>query len=489
MRMQPRLARSLLPGWMPHPAAGLALAATLALLAACSSQTRLGYSDLELTPGRDYAPPGPPSDPWGPYISEASQRFGVPVQWIRAVIRQESAGEVQALSPAGAMGLMQVMPGTYEMLREEYQLGNDPFEPRDNILAGTGYIQQMYDRYGAPGFLAAYNAGPARVDDYLATGDPLPGETVSYVTDVAPHLGNATPMTGPLAAYAGNNARYTASMSGACDPNAAYNPDHPCTPLAPVPQAPVTLAAAAGGYCDPNAAYDPDRPCTPLAPVPQAPVTLAAAAGGYCDPNAAYDPDRPCTPAPRPTAPAPGQVASTSSGACDSDVANNPSQLCTPPPQPAAPAPVQVGSTASGACDPDTAYDPSRPCIPVSPAPAPAPYATASLLYQPRPAQPPPIERASQPVPALAPSMQNGAWAIQVGAFMTPSAAHSAAANTRRALPGLLAPARIEVSTTEPFGNQVLFRARLTNLTADGAVDACSHLAQVRMPCLIIRPS
>jgi D-alanyl-D-alanine carboxypeptidase len=454
VRMQPRPARPLSPGWMPHPAAGLAFAATLAFLTACSTQTGFRYSDLQLRPGRDYAQPGSPSDPWGPYIREASQRFGVPSQWIRAVIHEESAGEVQALSPAGAMGLMQVMPGTYEMLREQYNLGNDPFEPRDNILAGTAYIQQMYDRYGAPGFLAAYNAGPARVDDYLSTGDPLPDETVSYVTDVAPHLGNTTPMTGPLAGYTGNNAPYTASMRGACDLDAAYDPDHPCTPLAPVPQAPVTLAAAAGGYCDPNAAYDPDRSCTP---------------------------------APRPTATAPVQIASAASGGCDLDTAYDPRRPC--PRAPAAPTPVQVAPTLPGACDPDAAYDPSRPCTPAPQAPAPVPYAGTSILYQPRPVQPPPIGRASQRVPTLAPSAQTGGWAIQVGAFMTPSAAHSAAANTRRALPGLLSPARIEVSTTEPFGNQVLFRARLTNLTPDGAVDACSRLAQARMPCLIVRPS
>lgn len=453
MRVQQRIARSVSPGWMPHSAAGLALAATLAFLAACSSQPGFRYSNLELRPGRYYSPPGSPSDPWGPYIREASQRFGVPMQWIRAVIREESAGEVQALSPAGAMGLMQVMPGTYEMLREEYDLGDDPFEPRDNIVAGTAYIQQMYDRYGAPGFLAAYNAGPVRVDDYLATGNPLPAETVSYVTDIAPHLGSATPMTGPLAVYVGNNTPDAGSLSGACDRDAAYDPDHPCTPLARVPQAPVTLAAAASGYCDPNAAYDPGRPCMP---------------------------------APLPAAAAPVQVASTSSVTCDPDAAYNPSQPCTPAPQPAAPAPVQFAP--SSTCDPDAAYDPSRPCTAVSQPTAPT---AASFLLRPRPAQPPPIEHAEQPVPgpSVVANAQSGAWAIQVGAFMTPSAAHSAAANTRRVLPSLLSPARIEVSTTEPFGNQVLFRARLTNLTADGAVDACSRLAQARMPCLIVRPS
>jgi D-alanyl-D-alanine carboxypeptidase len=490
--VQRGLARSISPGWMPHLAAGLALAATLALIAACTSQTGFRYSNLELRPGRYYSPPGSPSDPWGPYIRDASQRFGVPVQWIRAVIREESAGEVQALSPAGAIGLMQVMPGTYEMLREEYDLGDDPFEPHDNILAGTAYIQQMYRRYGAPGFLAAYNAGPARVDDYLATGDPLPGETVSYVNDVAPHLGNATPMTGPLAVYAGNNSPYATSASGACDPDAAYDPDHPCTPLAPVPQAPVTLAAAAGGYCDPNAAYDPNRPCVP-APQPAAPMPVRVASNPFsaCDPDAAYDPSQPCTPAPRSAAPMPVRVASTSSGTCDADAAYDPSRPCTPRPQRAAPAPVQVAPTTSGACNPDAAYDPSRPCTPEYQRTGPAPYATASFLYRPQPAQPPPIGRAVLPVPepTVATNLQAGAWAIQVGAFMTPSAAHSAAANTRRALPGLLSPTRIEVSTTEPFGNQVLFRARLTNLTADGAVDACSRLAEARMPCLIVRPS
>ena len=55
-----------------------------------------------------------------------------------------------------------------------YGLGDDPYDPHNNILAGAAYIQEMYDRYGAPGFLAAYNAGPQRVDDYLAGASDLP---------------------------------------------------------------------------------------------------------------------------------------------------------------------------------------------------------------------------------------------------------------------------------------------------------------------------
>ena len=100
------------------------------------------------------------------------------------------------------MGLMQVMPGTYDELSRRYTLGGDPYEPHDNIMAGTAYIREMYDRYGAPGFLAAYNAGPYRLEDYLGGNGSLPDETVNYVASIAPRLGGNVPMTGPLAVYA-----------------------------------------------------------------------------------------------------------------------------------------------------------------------------------------------------------------------------------------------------------------------------------------------
>ena len=86
-------------------------------------------------------------------------------------MRQESDGQEQAVSSAGAMGLMQVMPDTYDDLRQRHPLGSDPFEPHDNIMAGAAYIREMHDRYGAPGFLAAYNAGPLRLDGYLDGSD------------------------------------------------------------------------------------------------------------------------------------------------------------------------------------------------------------------------------------------------------------------------------------------------------------------------------
>ena len=127
---------------------------------------------------------------WSGYIAEASLRFGVPEAWIRRVMRAESGGRTTLngrpiTSRAGAMGLMQLMPGTWREMRTAYRLGLDPHDPRDNILAGTAYLRLMYDRFGYPGLFAAYNAGPARYARHLATGDRLPVETMAYVAAVA----------------------------------------------------------------------------------------------------------------------------------------------------------------------------------------------------------------------------------------------------------------------------------------------------------------
>ncbi|WP_404950412.1 lytic transglycosylase domain-containing protein [Sphingopyxis granuli] len=132
------------------------------------------------------------ADPHSGHIAEASQRFGIPEHWIRAVLRAESAGDVRAISAAGAIGLMQVMPDTWAGLRARYRLGRDPYDPRDNILAGTAYLREMWDRYGnVAAMLAAYNAGPGRYDEHRATGRPLPAETRAYVAGLAPVLGGA----------------------------------------------------------------------------------------------------------------------------------------------------------------------------------------------------------------------------------------------------------------------------------------------------------
>ena len=104
----------------------------------------------------------------------------------------ESAGNPRAVSHAGAMGLMQIMPGTWAELRAAHRLGDDPFDPRDNILAGAAYLRQMYDRFGSPGFLAAYNAGPARYQEHVDTGRALPRETCNYLAILAPLIADGT---------------------------------------------------------------------------------------------------------------------------------------------------------------------------------------------------------------------------------------------------------------------------------------------------------
>jgi hypothetical protein len=232
---------------------------------------------------RYYPVPGTPDDPWGPYIQQAAARFQVPERWIREVMRQESGGNqngadgLPITSGAGAMGLMQVMPTTYDMLRRQYGLGDDPYEPHDNIMAGTAYIHDMYAIYGAPGFLAAYNAGPYRLDAYLAGGDPLPTETVNYVAAIAPRLGNSATMTGPLAVYAGSA---PASGYASADANRAYagggmvvsDTTRPVE-VAEAPVDPIDRAFDGGGL------VTPDAPTGRFTPLPNTAMTIAAPIG------------------------------------------------------------------------------------------------------------------------------------------------------------------------------------------------------------------
>jgi D-alanyl-D-alanine carboxypeptidase len=355
---------------------------------------------------RYYPPPGPPDDPWGPYIREASARYRVPGHWVRAVMHQESGGEQQATSSAGAMGLMQVMPATYEGLRVRYQLGDDPYDPHNNILAGTAYIREMYDRFGAPGFLAAYNAGPDRVDRYLAGRANLPEETVNYVAAITPNLRIAVPRSGPFTVYAsarsGRAQRPTiASLAAGCDVNAAYNPSHPCTSLkrAAAEPAPMQIAAAPQlgvNGCDLNAAYNPNRPCTSVT-----------------------------------------QMAAVSLPARHAYVSPPPAQ------------PVVVAAVTAGLHQPDV-----------------------------------PLPRQK---PNLAAEPGDGDWAIQVGAFSNPGLARAVAEGARDQAPDQLRSATLALQPTEPFGHKVLIRARLANLSASAAQNACARLNQRQLPCIVVR--
>jgi soluble lytic murein transglycosylase-like protein len=127
---------------------------------------------------------------FAPFITEASRRFAIPAQWIRGVMHFESSGNGRAISPKGALGLIQIMPGTWVELSVRYELGIDPFDPHDNIMAGAAYLREMHDRFGSAAFLAAYHAGPLRYEQHLLTGKPLPSETTAYVAVVTQLLDN-----------------------------------------------------------------------------------------------------------------------------------------------------------------------------------------------------------------------------------------------------------------------------------------------------------
>ncbi len=431
-------------------AAPLAAAALLLALAGCGPTGR-----APTTRYGGYAPPGPPGDPWGPYVKEAATRFHVPERWIREVMRQESGGReylngAPVTSDAGAMGLMQVMPATYGVLRDRYGLESDAYDPHNNILAGTAYIKEMYERYGAPGFLAAYNAGPARLDDYLAGTGSLPNETVNYLASIAPRLGDELPMTGPLAVFA--------EPEGGAPPVRFASVNTPVPP--PTTQ---TLRRPEGCFYDPDAAYDPAAPCR------------AAPVGGTLPPPVPID-------------------------------------------APSTPMAAPLAAAASCPHDPDLAYDPSGPCLPAGTPPALAVarrMTTANLVATPQtwgedgagagfasreppPATPEPAAQATRPVrPALFSAARAepklgqppvSAWGIQVGAFANPADAERAVSVARTVQPGLLEAARATIGSTTRFGGQVLYRARLVGLTARSALQACGTLARSGWQCMAVPP-
>ncbi|MCW2239848.1 transglycosylase SLT domain-containing protein [Azospirillum canadense] len=203
------------------------------------------------------------------HIAEASRRFGMPEQWIREVIRQESGGRTMLngkpiISHAGAMGLMQVMPVTYSEMRRKHGLGPDPYNPRDNILAGTAYLREMYDLFGSPGFLGAYNCGPGCYADYLSGNRRLPGETKRYIASIGPRLEGGS---GPGAV----------EVAALPEELPVAQPPTPTPVIAPAPivtSAPIPVPL-------PTAPASPAPIATPLpAPVLQAPVTVARASMG-----------------------------------------------------------------------------------------------------------------------------------------------------------------------------------------------------------------
>ncbi len=373
-----------------HPRAPIfrtfACLAVLALLAACSSQGPQispvqEANQYAARAKHNYTPPGPPQDPWGPYVVEAAKKYDVPELWVRSVMRQESGGQQYEngqliISSAGAMGLMQVMPGTYDELRGRYALGDDPYDPHDNIMAGTAYLREMYDAYGSPGFLAAYNAGPGKLDDYLMHNKPLPDETRRYVARVGRAIAGSAPQ-----------------QVAAADTMPMYR-----LPL-DIPPGPRYPRSRSG-----------------------APVALAANNRGT---QSSY-----------------GRVAVASAS------------LPEPPRQAPSPPPVLVASAAP-----------------------PAGHHGFHLI----------APAVAETLPTQHGGAASGTWAIQVGAFGNANQARAATDTARGQAGAVLHTAKATIGTVHQ-ANATLYRARLTGLSHEAAVQACQKLSHGHAGCMVLSP-
>lgn len=512
----------------------LASVGVLALLQACATQPTVSASGeahrYRSHARRDYTPPGPPSDPWGPYVHEASGRYDIPEAWIRAVMHQESGGHLYlhgdlVTSGAGAMGLMQVMPDTYDELRARYpELGDDPFDPHDNIMAGSAYLREMYDIYGSPGFLAAYNAGPGRLDDYLTRNRPLPSETRRYVAAISPHLGYGAPHRGsPGAQYAMNavpaaipaGPRYPDADAAFVPPPGYVPPIHGTTYVTPTPAsypAPAYPTYAENRPAPAYPAYAESRPA-PAAPQPAAPAPVAPAPVALAM-NTVPPPEPPQPPQPLPVAePPPLPPAPRAAPLSPPLPVAQPSAV---PPRPF----VQVAELP----EETLAETPRRFELPPEPSPEPPRVERPREALRLPPTRVASRERESLPLPPalpphmpfqmaadsqrvvpgshgfhlIAPAMADpisvhhggpmtGNWSIQVGAFVSSNLAAAATVAAREEARGSLAHAHGSVSEVRA-GRATLYRARLQGLSRDGAAQACERLTRQRTNCMVVSP-
>jgi cell division septation protein DedD len=475
----------------------------LTLLAACGSSgsqqgtpvTAQAAAEAAAHPQpASYDPPGSSSDPWGPYIKEASRRFDVPERWIREVMRQESGGRVGARSPVGAMGLMQVMPGTYAELRSRYGLGSDPYHPWNSLMAGTAYVREMYELYGSPAFLAAYNAGPRRLEDYLWSSRGLPAETRNYVARIGPRIVDAHPSRRaapevyaaaeiPLNIPAGPRRGDTATMlalreqRNAVDPGirVASLPAGPITRMEPIPDgstyasapapAPVQIASLSG-------------PVTRMDPIPDGSTYASAASTGTVvrmEPipdGSTYASAGPVTrmdPIPDgstyASAPAGGASAATTLAAL---------RATTPVAEP------PRGPAARPASEPVFAEAPARPRGFSLVGTAQAGTLGSNVLRLPSQGGSRP---APTPVAMPSPAAAGGQWAVQVGAFASANLARNASEQARSQIGRAGKPAVESVAS----GRATLYRARVAGLSREAAQSACEKL-RTRGACIIVSP-
>lgn len=285
----PPLSGTLPRGGLFRPAALGALLVTAAVLAGCGASTNGPQAGAGTEWDNAAIDPNDRLAVYVPHIREASRRFDVPEPWIRAVIMRESSGRHMVngkltTSHAGALGLMQVMPGTYDLMRNAYGLGPDPADPRDNILAGTAYIREMYDLFGAPGFLAAYNCGPACYANHLAGKQRLPQETRSYLAALTPAVRSHTPrepslssgaMAIEVAVVPGNAVRRNAKPAASAPVQVAQRPAGTAASLPPY-LAGLRESEAVVASAEPVKAPEPARETLTVAALPTPKPAVAA---------------------------------------------------------------------------------------------------------------------------------------------------------------------------------------------------------------------
>ncbi len=425
----------------------------MALVAGCAQEAQRSASGGQFyNRPESRTPPGPPGDPWGPWIRDASRRFDIPEQWIREVMRQESGGRASATSHAGAMGLMQVMPGTYRELQARYNLGTDPYHPYDSIQAGTAYLREMYELYGNPAFLAAYNAGPRRLEDYLWGGRGLPGETRNYVARIGPRIRGVSPnRPAPAEVYA-------AAEIGTNIPAGPRRMDAgTMMALRQQRQAPAVVQVAAA---PPPAAVAPRVQVASLAPVAFAAAPRPTYMQGIENPTL--------------TASARAALAEAARQS-EAERAGEPTAV--------APAVVAPAVVASALAAPDRRV------------PAATPFRSFSLVGSAQastlPRAPVPVPPRAQPQPqrvvARAPAQPSAGgtrWSVQVGAFASENLARTTANQARNVVATL--GSRTSVTPVQS-GRTRLYRSRVTGLTRSGAEQACERL-RTRGDCTVIAP-
>jgi hypothetical protein len=346
------------------------------------------------------------------------------------------------VSSAGAMGLMQLEPETYNEMANENGLGSDPFNPYDNIMAGAAYIHAMYQIYGSPGFLAAYDAGPGRLNSYMnGVTNTLPNETVNYVAMIAPHIQGYYPVHRSEADQLALNTQPITEAPGILPPG--FVPE-----AVPIEQdAPAAVEVASN---------EPPPLPEPMAPAPavQAPAEMA----------------------PMVQEATPAGLSSQSTSVLAAAV----SSLPTPPPAPPESLPSQPSIMAAALVIPQ----PSP--LPFPPAPrrrhgfSVIPEAMADTLPEP---PPPP----SLPSYMVASPHHHSGWAIQVGAYDSSSNARAALGIAELSAVQMLMGAHPMVVSIHAEGH-VKYRARFVGLERDDALHACSRLSGGPTGCKVLSP-